>query len=580
MFWVVLSSCAIGVASETKKKPHIVFSVIDDLGWNDVGWQDGFGQIQTPKLEALLNESIKLDQYYVYRFCSPSRSTFLTGRYPWHIGQQTHMNLNPTPGIACGINKDYDFVPKMLQKAGYKSAALGKWHLGYLTNAYTPTFRGFDTYLGYYSGAEEHFTHLKGGAWKGSNFYDLANNTGSDVRSCLSAVGNASSTYSSYLYGNETLRLLDAHDPSVPFYAYLAWNNVHAPNEAPDEYIAMHGDIKDDARMKLSAMMSALDDGIVAIIDKLKEKKMWDDTVFIVTTDNGGNLGGSGINYPLRGGKYTFWQGGVRAVGFVAGGDNFIPAARRGTVWDGQMHAADWYSTIAALAGVSTEDTGPLPTDGIDIWAGLVSGGASPRQEVVLQIVSDHSGNNIEAPEEDYCTGSWDTPHCERPTTPPTYVRGKGAGSSLTGGVLIQGQWKLHYGYPGWKDSWDGWIEPPTAANDWLGKKLAASTPQDSSLCTAMPCLFDIFADPTEHNDVAQDHPDIVATMVERLQELAHGEVTVQDSGLCPTAMGSKKDPGCLAKAQATGFWEPWLEEPLPPLIGRQSLDLAPISLV
>jgi hypothetical protein len=290
---------------------------------------------------------------------------------------------------------------------------------------------------------------------------------------------------------------------------------------------------------------------------------MWDDTVFIITTDNGGNLGGSGINYPLRGGKYTFWQGGVRAVGFVGGGDNFIPAARRGTVWDGQMHAADWYSTIAGLAGVSTENTGPLPADGLDIWDGLVSGGASPREEVVLQIVTDDANNNIELPEEDYCARSWDAAHCQRPITPPTSVPGKGAGSSLTLGVLIQGQWKLHYGYPGWKDAWDGWIEPPSAANNWLGKEVAASKPQDSSLCAAAPCLFDIFADPTEHNDVAQDHPDIVQTMVARLQELAQGEVTVQDSGLCPTSLGSKKDPGCLAKAQETGFWEPWLEEPL-----------------
>merc|ERR1712054_708487 len=95
----------------------------------------------------------------------------------------------------------------------------------------------------------------------GSSFerYDLANNSGKEVRPCLSAVGNASSTYSSYLYGNETLRLLDAHDPSIPFFAYLAWNNVHGPNQAPDLYNDMHADIVDLGRRNLSAMMSALD---------------------------------------------------------------------------------------------------------------------------------------------------------------------------------------------------------------------------------------------------------------------------------------------------------------------------------
>ena len=149
-----------------------------------MGFHDEFGQIRSPKIDALRNESIKLSQYYMYRFCSPSRSTFMTGRYPWHIGQQTTQNLNPMPGIACGINLKYKFIPQLLkERANYTTWALGKWHLGFLTDDYTPTFRGFhchvgrtvtltvtltliggfDRYLGYYSGAEEHFTHEKSG---------------------------------------------------------------------------------------------------------------------------------------------------------------------------------------------------------------------------------------------------------------------------------------------------------------------------------------------------------------------------------------------------------------------------------
>lgn len=73
------------------------------------------------------------------------------------------MNLNPMPGVACGINLAYKFLPEVLAGAGYKSYALGKWHLGFQNNSYTPTYRGFHSYLGYYSGAEEHFTHLKAG---------------------------------------------------------------------------------------------------------------------------------------------------------------------------------------------------------------------------------------------------------------------------------------------------------------------------------------------------------------------------------------------------------------------------------
>ena len=190
-----------GNATSAPPHPHVLFNVIDDLGWNDLGYHDQFGQIASPKINKLAADSAKLDNYYVYRFCSPSRSTFMTGRYPWHIGQQTEMNLNPMPGVACGINLEYAFLPQLLkEKANYTTWALGKWHLGFLKDAYTPTGRGFDKYLGYYSGAEEHFTHEKvgypppQGSTGGYTAYDLANSSGAEIQPCLGAVGNASAT--------------------------------------------------------------------------------------------------------------------------------------------------------------------------------------------------------------------------------------------------------------------------------------------------------------------------------------------------------------------------------------------------
>jgi arylsulfatase len=105
-----------------------MFMVIDDLGWNDLGYQNSAqgGDVRSPNIDALAAGGVRLTDYHVFRFCSPSRSTFQTGRHPYHIGQQTGMNLNPMPGIACGINTAFDFVPKMLQQKGYKSYALGK----------------------------------------------------------------------------------------------------------------------------------------------------------------------------------------------------------------------------------------------------------------------------------------------------------------------------------------------------------------------------------------------------------------------------------------------------------------------
>ena len=149
--------------------------------------------------------------------------------------------------------------------------------------------------------------------------------------------------------GNETLRLLAAHDAAVPLYIYLAWNNVHSPCEAPDNYLAVNSEIKDHGGQGLAGMLSALDDQLTDVIDGFKAKGIWDNTLMIFSTDNGGNLGGSGCNFPLRGGKYTFWHGGVRGNAFVAGG--LLPATMRGSHWAGAAHAADWYTTIAAMAG-------------------------------------------------------------------------------------------------------------------------------------------------------------------------------------------------------------------------------------
>ena len=131
--------------------PHVILNVVDDLGHNDLGYSSTAApgsDILTPNIDALAASGVKLSDYNVFRFCSPSRSTFLTGRLPYHVGQQTGLNLNPTPGIACGIHTEYAYLPELLSRAGYVSYALGKWHVGFYNNSQTPTYRGFSSYLG------------------------------------------------------------------------------------------------------------------------------------------------------------------------------------------------------------------------------------------------------------------------------------------------------------------------------------------------------------------------------------------------------------------------------------------------
>ena len=315
-------------------------------------------------------------------------------------------------------------------------------------------------------------------------------------------------------------------------------------------------------------MVSALDDSLLAVVDAFKNKGMWAHTLMVFTTDNGGNLGGSGINYPLRGGKYTFWQGGVRGIGVVGGG--LLPDQLRGSSWRGAMHQADFYATIAALAGIDdpSDGTGPLPVDGVNVWPALSTNGTSPREEVPLQIMSKTKGNRYELPPAEWCAavkGRSEAEHCTPPESNAAETSLGEDASQLQLGMLIQGKWKLLWGYPGWRQNWDGWLKPPAAHDEMGGGRLESGedadlqTPYKGTLCVARPCLHDIESDPFEHDDVADANPDVVAAMKKRVLALLASEVTLADSGLCPTSYGSKADPRGTAVAVATGFWQPWL---------------------
>jgi arylsulfatase A-like enzyme len=103
----------------------------------------------------MADDSVLLTDYHVFKFCSPSRTQMLTGRYAYHLGQQTYMNLSPD-GARCGINTTYKMLPALLSARGYRTYGLGKWHLGFFREEYTPIARGFDRFVGFYTGGESH----------------------------------------------------------------------------------------------------------------------------------------------------------------------------------------------------------------------------------------------------------------------------------------------------------------------------------------------------------------------------------------------------------------------------------------
>jgi arylsulfatase A-like enzyme len=149
-----------------------VFFMVDDLGFNDVGFQDGrrsnvsafknnTNSILTPHIDALAHAGVVLGDYTVYKYCSPSRAQTLTGRYSYHLGTADDQVTRST-GEPCGYSTDYRMLPAMLKQAPvpYSTHMLGKWNQGFFTRRHTPTGRGFDSFFGFYDGGESYFTHV------------------------------------------------------------------------------------------------------------------------------------------------------------------------------------------------------------------------------------------------------------------------------------------------------------------------------------------------------------------------------------------------------------------------------------
>lgn len=213
---------ALGAAGSPR---HVVALLIDDLGYDDLGFRNE-QQIRTPHLTQLHSGGVTMANYYVQPSCSPTRAAILTARKPLHTGINFWL-----PNIAAGLSLDEVTLPQVLQRRGFVSHAVGKWHLGFYKTEYTPTFRGFSSFYGYYEGMEDYFTHTKGG---GYDFHDeprMFCGPGCTQRPRLQG------QYSTNLLSTRAVHLIDRHDTSRGLFLYLAYQAVHAPRQAPSHYI-------------------------------------------------------------------------------------------------------------------------------------------------------------------------------------------------------------------------------------------------------------------------------------------------------------------------------------------------------
>jgi arylsulfatase A-like enzyme len=338
-------------------KPNIVYILADDMGYADAGFNGG-RQIQTPNLDRLAKAGVILSSFYGQPLCSPTRASLMTGRYVTHTGVYSVVR----PHARWGLPLAERTLAQALREAGYQTAITGKWHLGEFQPAYLPTRRGFDHQYGLWFGNIDYFTHKRDGELDWHRDDQLCHDEG----------------YSTHLIAKEAGRLIRNRDTGKSLFLYLPFNAVHMPLQAPDTYMAPYGKLS-KRRKTYAGMVAAMDEAIGQVVAALEEQHMLDNTLILFSSDNGGPAPGIVTdNGPLRGGKGSIFEGGVRLCAFACW-PGHIPA---GKVVDQPVHMIDWYPTLVNLAGGSLKQSRSL--DGKDIWPVLVDGAKSPHDAILL----------------------------------------------------------------------------------------------------------------------------------------------------------------------------------------------------
>lgn len=489
------------------KKPNVIVIVADDLGWNDVGFH-GSNQIPTPNIDALAYSGVILQNYYTLPLCTPSRSSLMTGLHPINTGMQHRVLYADEPW---GLPIDIKILPQYLKDDGYSTHAVGKWHLGHFKGSYTPQSRGFDSHYGYWTGRQDYYDHTA----QERNIY-----WGYDMREDLNVSWDSFGKYSTDLFTDRAVNIIDQHDNSRPLFLYLAHLAVHSANQyqplqAPAEIIRRFNYINDTNRRIYAAMLWKLDESIGKVVQALSENDMLRNSIIIFTTDNGGPAAGfnlnAGSNWPLRGVKDTLWEGGVRGCSFI-----WSPLLTRSRVVHSLMHIQDWLPTILA-ATRSSSLRNRLFLDGYDMWPTLQGKSGPQYDEIILNI---DQIRNISALRK----GDW----------------------KIISGSTYDGQWDAWYG-PSGRDSEYRYslssVKESLVARAFSNSRI--SFPDDEvimrlrseatvscqepeldgdpttacNLSSKEFCLFNIANDPCERVNLANRRTDVLRVMLETLDQ-------------------------------------------------------------
>ena len=335
-------------AAEPAKKPNIIFMLIDDMGWAD-GACFGSKFYQTPQMDALAKQSVRFTSAYAAcAVCSPTRAALMTGKYPARLHITDYISGEGTPKDSRFLLPDWQkhlpleetTLATALKKLGYTTMHLGKWHLG--GGEFLPQHQGFDINV---AGGEA--------GHPASYFWPYGNTNNANHVPGLAQRGGKKGDYLTDQLTDEALSFIEANKDK-PFYLNFCHYAVHGPLMGKQELIDDAADrpgADGQSNKVYYAMLRSVDESVGRIVKKLDELHLADNTILIFTSDNGGVVhAGKPVttsNFPLRNGKGTAYEGGLRVPLLVK-----VPGVTHaGTVCDTPVITMDWFPTLLELAG-------------------------------------------------------------------------------------------------------------------------------------------------------------------------------------------------------------------------------------
>lgn len=405
------------------KKPNVILILTDDQGSLDMGIY-GSPNLVTPNMDKLAKSGIRWNQFYAASpVCSPSRAGLLTGLTPQAAGVPGNVGLT-----AEGMPSNRVTIAEQMKGAGYKTALIGKWHLGHHDDT-IPNAQGFDHQFGHLVGCIDNYSHFF--YWNGPNKHDLFRNN-QEV--------HYPGRYFPDMMVEETVNFMQENKED-PFFVYFAINLPHYPYQGDPEWLEFYKDLPKERRY-YNAFMSTMDSRIGQLLDGVDKLGLKEDTIVIFQSDHGHSTEeraffGGGYSGPYRGAKFSLLEGGIRVPAIIS-----WPGKIAGNqVRDQFAVACDWYPTILDLCGI------PQPKHKLD--------GKS-----LVEVIENKDAKTS------HKVFNWE--------------RG--------------GQWSVREG-------------------DWKLNHNVMDTTTKKRVTEKGLKLFNISQDPSEKNDIAKKHPDVVARL-------------------------------------------------------------------